>query len=94
MNEEKSEDRCLINGCQDKITCSFCGGCEKHHIINLENGNCNVQEEMEKEMNKIELTNKTEEEIKEIKENFPEGNEEEIENKMYWVFKNKVEYGV
>ncbi len=45
----ESEDRCLINGCQEIIACGFCGGCEEHHIIKLESGNCNVQKEMEKE---------------------------------------------
>jgi len=45
-------------------------------------------------MKKIELTNKTEEEIKEIKENFPEGYAEKEEDKIYWVFENKVEHGI
>ncbi len=42
----------------------------------------------------IKLTDKTEEEIEEIKENCPDGHEEEREGKVYWVFENKIEYGV
>ena len=39
MNE--SEDRCLIDGCQEIIACSCCGGCEEHHKISLmEKGEC------------------------------------------------------
>ncbi len=42
----------------------------------------------------IEITDKTEEEIKEIKENYPDGHRKNKENKVYWVFESKVEYGV
>ena len=42
----ESEDRCLINGCQDLIRCSFCGGCEEHHKDNLQNGNCDIDKEL------------------------------------------------
>jgi hypothetical protein len=36
----KSEDRCLIDGCQMLIACSICGGCEEQHKYNLMYGNC------------------------------------------------------
>ena len=39
-----TEDRCLINGCQKEIACSVCGGCEEHHRIKLENGECKIHE--------------------------------------------------
>ncbi len=42
----------------------------------------------------IQLTTKTEEEIDEIMENCPDGHIEEREDKIYWVFENKIEYGV
>ena len=42
----------------------------------------------------IEITNKTSEEIKEIKERYPNGHTEKKEDKVYWVFESKVEYGV
>ncbi len=45
-------------------------------------------------MQSIELTNKTEEEIEEIKENCPDGYIENRDDKVYWIFENKVEYGV
>jgi len=47
--EEVEEDRCLIDGCQELIACSFCGGCEEHHRNNLEDGKCEVQKIMEEE---------------------------------------------
>jgi hypothetical protein len=43
---------------------------------------------------KIELTNKTEEEVRDIKESYPDGHKKDIGEKIYWVFENKNEYGV
>ena len=45
-------------------------------------------------MQSIELTNKTEKEIEEIKESVPDGHEEKRGDKMYWMFENGAEYGV
>jgi len=53
--EEEEENRCLINGCQEEIACSVCGGCERHHIINLENGNCDIEKLMEEVEDRDEL---------------------------------------
>lgn len=45
-----NEDRCLINGCQEIIACSFCGGCEEHHKDNLQYNKCDIDKEMKKEV--------------------------------------------
>jgi len=42
----------------------------------------------------IQLTNKTEEEIEEIKKSCPKGHEEKRGEKVYWVFNYEIEYGV
>ena len=42
----------------------------------------------------IEITNKTEEEIEELKEEVPDGHIEEREDKIYWVFEYDAKFGV
>ncbi len=45
-------------------------------------------------MQSIEITNKTKEEIEELKEGYPNGHIKTEGDKTYWVFESKVEFGV
>lgn len=43
---------------------------------------------------RIELTGKTIVEVAEIQKMYPDGHLETIDSKAFWVFENKVDYGV